>query len=195
MWLAGDCEAKRRTFEKKRDRLWIQLLGLSALWRNDYIFKGIARGLGGKYLVEDGYTRKWDNLGFVRLQIEVPVGFIPAPLVTLHLGNGQSLRQEIVYGRKILCFSLCGAMSHVTTDCQISLKRGVVEGGEGDPLERVKMVDRGPLRRTTARNETSGFSANPQEVYGGTDGQGGNHSAINPLPMLTRDSRRVEKKQ
>ncbi|KAF3781700.1 putative ribonuclease H protein [Nymphaea thermarum] len=106
------------------------------LW-NEYCYKGIAKAIRGEYVEEDSCSGKWEKVGFARVKLEVPINFLPVPSVSLDLGDGRRIIQEVVYESRISFCDLCGALTHTRSSCK---KLTVGETATGNPWARVKMA-------------------------------------------------------
>ncbi|KAF3777801.1 Transposon TX1 uncharacterized protein [Nymphaea thermarum] len=117
--------------------LWVQLPQLPIHLWNEYCYKGIARVIRGEYVVEDNCSGKWKKVGFARVKLEVPINFLPVPCVSLDLGDGQRITQEVVYESRISFCDLCGSLTHTMSTCK---KLTAGEAAAANPWARVKMA-------------------------------------------------------
>ncbi|KAF3784887.1 hypothetical protein EJ110_NYTH27548 [Nymphaea thermarum] len=117
--------------------LWVQLPQLPIHLWNEYCYKGIAMAIPGEYVEEDSCSGKWEKVGFARVKLEVPINFLLVPSVSLDLGDGRRITQEVVKESRISFCDLCGALTHTRSSCK---KLTAGEAAVGNPWARVKMA-------------------------------------------------------
>ncbi|KAF3779538.1 putative ribonuclease H protein [Nymphaea thermarum] len=100
------------------------------------LFGGV-RALRGEYVEEDSCSGKWEKVGFARVKLEMSINFLPVSCVSLDLGDGRRITQEVVYELRISFCDLCGALAHTRSTCK---KFTAGEAAAANPWTRVKMA-------------------------------------------------------
>ncbi|KAF3792458.1 LINE-1 retrotransposable element ORF2 protein [Nymphaea thermarum] len=138
-----------------RVRIWVRLPDFPPeLWKKG-IFQRLAEMMGATFVEADTFTKEVTSLGYARVLVEVPLGFIPVNEVRISFEEGAALAQSVEYESKVKYCLRCGATSHFTFACE-ELKQAPSADPASVDDRKAWMTVKSPKRRSFSRSKMVG---------------------------------------
>ncbi|KAF3792600.1 hypothetical protein EJ110_NYTH11125 [Nymphaea thermarum] len=138
-----------------RVRIWVRLPDLPPeLWKKG-IFQRLVELMGATFVEADAFTKEVASLGYARVLLEVPLGFLPVNEVRISFEEGAALTQSVEYESKVKYCLRCGATTHFTFACE-ELKQAPSEDPAIVDDGKAWMTVKTPKHRSFSRSKMDG---------------------------------------